>query len=101
MSVQLKVPAIGESITEVIVGDWFKGEGDFIRLDEDLVVVESDKINLEVPSPCEGRVVKVLKQTGDSAQVGEVIAELEECEVPAEAPAAAVPAPAPVGTCAH
>ncbi len=96
MSIELKVPAIGESITEVIVGDWFKAEGDYVRLDQDLVVVESDKVNLEVPSPCDGRVVKVLKQTGETAQVGETIAELEECEVPAEpAPEAAAPAPQP------
>jgi 2-oxoglutarate dehydrogenase E2 component (dihydrolipoamide succinyltransferase) len=93
MSIELKVPAIGESITEVIVGDWFKAEGDFIRLDEDLVVVESDKVNLEVPSPCDGRVVKVLKQTGETAQVGETIAQIEECEVPEEAPAEVAPTP--------
>ena len=106
MSIVLKVPSIGESITEVIVGDWFKSEGEFVRLDENVVVVESDKANFEVPSPVEGKVVKVLKQTGETAAIGETIAELEECEVPKEevkvpaaapepAPQVAEPAPAP------
>jgi len=96
MSIVLKVPSIGESITEVIVGDWFKTEGDFVRLDENVVVVESDKANFEVPSPVEGKVVKVLKQTGETAAIGETIAELEECEVPKDPPKAAAPAPEPV-----
>ena len=82
MSIVLKVPAIGESITEVVVGDWLKAEGDWVRLDENVVVVESDKVNLEVPSPVQGKILKVLKQTGDTAQVGETIAELEEGDVP-------------------
>lgn len=83
MSVNLKVPSIGESISEVIVGDWFKGEGDWVRVDENVLVIESDKANLEVPSPVEGKIVKVLKAPGDTAQVGETIAEIEEGEIPA------------------
>ena len=54
MSVKLIVPSIGESISEVIIGEWFKGEGDWIRVDENVVVIESDKANLEVPSPIDG-----------------------------------------------
>ncbi|MEE2756034.1 MAG: 2-oxoglutarate dehydrogenase complex dihydrolipoyllysine-residue succinyltransferase [Myxococcota bacterium] len=102
MSVNLKVPSIGESISEVIVGDWFKGEGDWVRVDENVLVIESDKANLEVPSPVEGKIVKVLKAPGDTAQVGETIAEIEEGEMPAGldtvAPAVseATPTPAPV-----
>ena len=46
MSVKLIVPSIGESISEVIIGEWFKGEGDWIRVDENVVVIESDKANI-------------------------------------------------------
>ena len=54
MSVELKVPPVGESITEVAVGEWLKAEGTFVNLDEPVVVVESDKVNLEVPAPASG-----------------------------------------------
>lgn len=84
MSVKLIVPSIGESISEVIIGEWFKGEGDWIRVDENVVVIESDKANLEVPSPIDGKIAKILKNAGDTAQVGEAIAELVEAEVPDE-----------------
>ena len=102
MAVELKVPAVGESITEVYIGAWLKQEGDAVEKDEPLVEVETDKATLEVPATVSGTLSKVLKQEGESADVGEVIAHVAEGEAAAaaaptpvaEAPVEATPAPA-------
>lgn len=78
MAVELKVPTVGESITEVFIGTWLKQEGDSVALDEPLVEVETDKATLEVPATAAGVLSKILKQEGDSADIGEVIAHIEE-----------------------
>lgn len=80
MATELKVPEVGESITEVFIGDWLKSEGDSVKKDEALVEIETDKATLEVPSPVTGVLTSVLKQAGDSAAVGEVIAHVEAGE---------------------
>lgn len=77
MATELKVPEVGESITEVFIGDWLKSEGDNVEKDEALVEIETDKATLEIPAPIAGVLTKVLKQAGDSAAVGEVIAHVE------------------------
>jgi 2-oxoglutarate dehydrogenase E2 component (dihydrolipoamide succinyltransferase) len=77
MATELKVPEVGESITEVFIGDWLKSEGDSVEKDEALVEIETDKATLEIPAPIAGVLTKVLKQAGDSAAVGEVIAHVE------------------------
>lgn len=82
MPIELKVPPVGESITEVIIGDWLKAEGTWVAEDEPIVVVESDKVNLEVPAPKGGTVVKQLKATGETATIGEVIGLLEPGDAP-------------------
>ena len=93
MALELKVPEVGESITEVVIGTWKKREGDGVSLDESIVEIESDKATVELPAPAAGTVAKILKASGDKAVVGEVIGYLE----PAGAAAASVhPAPAPV-----
>ena len=84
MSVELKVPAVGESITEVVIGEWLKAEGDWVQEDEIVVVVESDKVNLEVPSPVEGQLKRVALTSGTTAAIGDLLAEI----VPGKAPAA-------------
>ena len=78
MPVELKVPEVGESITEVQIGRWLKTEGDAIDKDDPLVEIETDKITLELPAPAQGRMGKVLKQQGDEAQVGDVIGYMDE-----------------------
>jgi 2-oxoglutarate dehydrogenase E2 component (dihydrolipoamide succinyltransferase) len=78
MAVALKVPAVGESIKEVEIANWLKGVGDRIERDEPLVVVESDKATVEVPSPVSGKISELLKKKGDKAAVGELIAYIEE-----------------------
>ncbi|MDB6039858.1 MAG: 2-oxoglutarate dehydrogenase complex dihydrolipoamide succinyltransferase [Verrucomicrobiales bacterium] len=75
---ELKVPAVGESITEVEIGDWLKKEGETVARDENLVVIESDKATMELPAPSAGKLTKILKQKGSVVNVGEVIAHLEE-----------------------
>lgn len=96
---ELKVPPAGESILTVMISEWLVAEGDSVSVDQILVVLETDKINVEVPSPINGRIDKILKAPGDEAAIGEVIAELTEgaqgsVAKPsvAKAPATAVPA---------
>lgn len=81
MAIELKVPEIGESITEVEIGAWLKQPGEAVRKDEPVVTLESEKATVELPSPGAGTIGKVLKQKGDIAKVGEVIAYLEEGKV--------------------
>jgi 2-oxoglutarate dehydrogenase E2 component (dihydrolipoamide succinyltransferase) len=85
MSIELKVPEIGESITEVEIGDWLKKAGEQVKKDEPIVTLESDKATVELPSPGEGTMGKVLKQPGETAKVGEVIAYLEDGKAEARA----------------
>ncbi len=83
MAVELKVPPVGESITEVVIGEWLRAEGDFVAEDEPVVVVESDKVNMEVPAPESGTLRKIVKKSGDTAEVGEVIGIIEPGDGPA------------------
>ena len=78
MAIELRVPEVGESITEVQIGSWFKKEGDPVERDEALVEIESDKATLELPSPVSGTLSKVLKKKGEMAKVGDLIAEIAE-----------------------
>src|ERR1041385_4067040 len=88
MPLELKVPEIGESITQVEIGDWLKQPGDAVRKDEPLVTLESEKATVELPAPDAGALTKVLKQKGDVAKVGEVIAHFEAGAATAAAPKA-------------
>jgi 2-oxoglutarate dehydrogenase E2 component (dihydrolipoamide succinyltransferase) len=102
MSVELRVPEVGESITEVQIGSWLKSEGDRVERDEALVEIESDKATLELPAPVSGVLSKVLAKKGSIVKVGDLIAELAEGAssgngakaVPAKATPAAPAAPA-------
>ncbi len=62
MAVELKVPAVGESITEVQIGQWLKGEGQTVEKDENLVEIETDKATVEISAPVAGTISKVLKR---------------------------------------
>lgn len=75
---ELKVPPAGESISTVVISEWLVNEGDAVTEDQVLVVLETDKINVEVPSPVSGTLGKILKGAGQEADVGESIAELVE-----------------------
>lgn len=88
MSIDLKIPAVGESITEVVVGEWLKAEGAWVDEDENVVVIETDKVNLEVPAPAAGILKGLTKQTGEKAMVGDILAQIVPGERPADAPSA-------------
>lgn len=77
MTIELKVPAVGESITEVEIGDWLKAEGAAVAKDEPVAVIETEKATVELPAPAAGKLAKVLKKTGETAKVGEIIGYLE------------------------
>ena len=78
MSMELRVPALGESVREATLGAWKHVEGDEVSVDEPLVEVESEKATVEVPSPGAGILRKILRKAGDTVAVGEVIAEIEQ-----------------------
>src|SRR5688572_19865797 len=77
MPIELKVPEVGESITEVEIGDWLKRKGETVEKDEPVVTLESEKATVELPAPEGGTVTELLKKKGDTAKVGEVIAYIE------------------------
>jgi 2-oxoglutarate dehydrogenase E2 component (dihydrolipoamide succinyltransferase) len=101
MQIELKVPSVGESITEVEIGQWLKNEGDAVSANDNLVVIESEKTTLELPSPSAGSLQKILKRKGETAKVGEVIGYLDQNGAPApkgessSAPQAAPSTPPP------
>ena len=78
MSVEIKIPSVGESVSEVEMGEWLKKEGDSVSTDEIIVMLESDKATVELPAPSSGVIGKILKQQGDVAAIGEVVAILEQ-----------------------
>ncbi|MBO0948218.1 2-oxoglutarate dehydrogenase complex dihydrolipoyllysine-residue succinyltransferase [Fibrella forsythiae] len=106
MAIEVKVPAVGESITEVTVGEWLKKEGDVVKLDEVLCTLDSDKASFELPAEAEGT-LHIMAQAGDVLPIGATICTIEAAgasggaapaapaQQPAEAPKAETPAPEP------
>jgi 2-oxoglutarate dehydrogenase E2 component (dihydrolipoamide succinyltransferase) len=92
MPVEIKVPSAGESVSRVLVGRWMKKEGDFVAADERVVELETDKASQEILAPAAGKIIKLLKKEGDSANIGDVLALIDET---AKAPAGATPSKAP------
>jgi 2-oxoglutarate dehydrogenase E2 component (dihydrolipoamide succinyltransferase) len=97
---EIILPKLGESIIEATITRWLKKPGDMIEEDDPIVEIATDKVDSEIPSPVEGRLVKIFFNEGDVVPVGKVIAiiDLEAGEVPKEVPAKAEPAvehPAP------
>ena len=78
MPLEITVPQVGESITEVEIGEWLKNQGEVVRKDDPLVTLESEKATVELPAPESGTIAQILKQKGETAKVGEVIARLEK-----------------------
>lgn len=73
MSIELKVPEVGESISEVQIGDWLCQPGDLVERDQPLVAIETDKVTVEVAAPARGRLSKITLQKGAVAHVGDVV----------------------------
>ncbi len=97
MTIEIKVPTLGESVTEATVGKWFKKAGDAIKVDEPLVELETDKVTVEVPAPSSGVLAAISAETGAIVNIGAVLGAIREgAGAAAAAPAAAAPAAAPV-----
>ena len=77
MPIELTIPTVGESITEVQISEWLKSEGDLVKQDEPVAVIDSEKATLDLPAPQGGRLVKILHKAGETVAVGTVIAHLE------------------------
>ncbi len=97
MSTEVKVPVLGESISEATLGQWLKKPGDAVALDEPIASLETDKVAVEVGAPAAGIMGAYTVQEGDTVNVGAVIASIE-ASAGAIAPAAAAAAPAPIKT---
>ena len=78
MSEKILVPALGESITEATVSKWLKNEGDAVEADEPIVELETDKVNLEVPSPVSGKLMKINSKDGSIVAVGALLGSVSE-----------------------
>jgi 2-oxoglutarate dehydrogenase E2 component (dihydrolipoamide succinyltransferase) len=116
MTIEIKVPAMGESVTEATVARWFKHEGDAVKRDEPLLELETDKVTVEVPAPADGMLESISVNDGDTVLVGALLGAIAEgaagkvsvvtttnptaatppaaAEAPKPAPAAPAPAPA-------
>jgi 2-oxoglutarate dehydrogenase E2 component (dihydrolipoamide succinyltransferase) len=78
MNEKILVPVLGESITEATVAKWLKNEGDNVEVDEAIVELETDKVNLEVPSPIDGILSKIESKDGDTVEVGAVLGTISQ-----------------------
>ena len=70
MSEKILVPVLGESITEATVSKWLKNKGDSVKVDEPIVELETDKVNLEVPSPIDGVLSEINSENGSTVEIG-------------------------------
>ncbi|WP_293956575.1 MULTISPECIES: 2-oxoglutarate dehydrogenase complex dihydrolipoyllysine-residue succinyltransferase [unclassified Sphingobacterium] len=90
MSLEIKVPTVGESITEVTLSQWLKQDGDYVEMDENIAELESDKATFELPAEKAG-ILRIIAQEGDTLEIGAVVCTIEEGDAPTgdSAPAAA------------
>jgi 2-oxoglutarate dehydrogenase E2 component (dihydrolipoamide succinyltransferase) len=104
MIIEIRVPTLGESVTEATVATWFKKPGDLVAADEMLCELETDKVTVEVPSPMAGTLQDIIAQEGDTVGVDALLANISEGNATASPAATAStssshdPAPAPAGT---
>ncbi len=80
MAIDIRVPTLGESVTEATVGQWFKKAGDTVAVDEPLCELETDKVTVEVPAPAAGTLASISVNEGDTVEVGAILASLAEGE---------------------
>ncbi|MEO1399447.1 MAG: biotin/lipoyl-containing protein, partial [Pseudomonadota bacterium] len=104
MAIEIRVPTLGESVTEATVGQWFKKPGEAVKVDEPLVELETDKVTVEVPAPSAGVLEQIVVNEGDTVEVGAILGALNEggeasasapAAAPAQSPQPTAPAPAP------
>ena len=76
MSIDVKVPAVGESVTEVVIGEWLKSDGDYVEMDEPIASIESDKATLDIAAPESGE-LKIKVEEGETVEIGALIAVID------------------------
>src|SRR5262245_22580524 len=94
MSIEIRVPALGESVTEATVGQWFKKPGEAVGADEVLVELETDKVTMEVRAPAAGVLADIKVEQGATVGIGSVLGSITEGAGAASKPAVPQPAPA-------
>src|ERR1700736_1410924 len=90
---EIRVPTLGESVTEATIGKWFKKPGDPVAVDEPLVELETDKVTIEVPAPAAGVLGDIAAKDGETVAVGALLGQIRDGAGAAK-PAAAIPATA-------
>src|SRR6185503_9313323 len=90
---EIRVPTLGESVTEATIGKWFKQPGEAVAVDEPLVELETDKVTIEVPAPAAGVLSDIAAKDGETVAVGALLGQIKE----GAGAAAAKPAAAPTG----
>jgi 2-oxoglutarate dehydrogenase E2 component (dihydrolipoamide succinyltransferase) len=95
MATEIRVPTLGESVSEATVGTWFKKVGDAVKADEPILELETDKVTIEVPAPASGTLSEIVAQAGETVGLGALLGQIAEGAAAAVAPAAAAPAAAP------
>src|ERR1700682_4694552 len=98
MSLELTVPNLGESISEAVVTKWNKQVGDAVKADEPLVVLETDKVTVDVPSPAGGSLAQIAHKEGDRVKVGDVLGSIAPGAQQSSAPSTPPTAPAQAPT---
>ena len=91
---EIRVPTLGESVTEATIGRWFKKAGDAVAVDEPLVELETDKVTIEVPAPSAGTLGEIVAKDGETVAVGALLGQINEGAAGAAAKPAAAPAKA-------
>ena len=86
---EIRVPTLGESVTEATIGRWFKKAGDAVAVDEPLVELETDKVTIEVPAPSAGVLGEIAAKDGETVAVGALLGQINEGAAGARKPAAA------------
>ncbi|ALR22086.1 MULTISPECIES: 2-oxoglutarate dehydrogenase complex dihydrolipoyllysine-residue succinyltransferase [Sphingobium] len=94
MATEVKVPTLGESVTEATVGQWLKKPGEAVKADEPIVSLETDKVAVDVPAPVGGTLGDIIAKEGDTVEVGALLATINEGATAAAAPAPSAPEPA-------
>ncbi|MFC5384870.1 2-oxoglutarate dehydrogenase complex dihydrolipoyllysine-residue succinyltransferase [Aquamicrobium segne] len=98
MATEIRVPTLGESVSEATIGKWFKKVGDAIAVDEPLVELETDKVTIEVPAPAAGTLVEITAQEGETVNPDALLGTIGEGKGAAVSAPAAAAAPAPAAS---
>src|ERR1700736_3041521 len=95
MATEIRVPTLGESVTEATIGKWFKKAGDAVKADEPLVELETDKVTLEVNAPASGVLAEIAAKDGETVSAGALLGQIRDAASAAPPKAEAKPVPPP------